>query len=128
MFIGYIQNNNDQADYADQYQMLNAFAQKQGFKLKFVHADSDFKNIRNVIQPDCEGVLVVRISNLGFCLAEVRDNLQFLKEKNLKLFSIDDGYQFDNANLTADFFRDMDMAMRIRRHLISQLTRKVLSQ
>lgn len=128
MFIGYIQNNNDQADYATQYQKLASFAKEQGFIMGCIHADNNFKNIKSIIQPDCEGILINKISNIGPYLQDIKDNLQFCQEKKLKLFSIDDGYRFDNSSLTEDFFKGMDIAIEIRSNLISQSTRKVLSQ
>ena len=128
MFIGYIQNNNDQTDYADQYQNLNSFAKEQGFVLGCVHADNDFKNVRDIIVSDCEGIIINKISNIGPYLQDIKDNLQFCQERNLKLFSIEDGYRFDQNNLTCDFFKGMDVAIDIRSNLISQSTRKVLSQ
>lgn len=128
MFIGYIPNNDDQADYADQYQKLVSCAKEQGFELRCVHTGDSFENVKSIVQPDCEGILINKISNIGPYLQDIKENLQFCQEKNLKLFSIDDGYSFDNTNLTEDFFKGMDVAIDIRSHLISQSTRKVLSQ
>ena len=128
MFIGYIPNNNDQADYANQYQRLASFAKEQGFELRCVHTGDSLENVKNIIQADCEGILINKISNIGPYLQDIKENLQFCQEKNLKLFSTDDGYSFDNSNLTEDFFKGMDVAINIRSHLISQSTRKVLSQ
>lgn len=128
MFIGYIPNNNDQADYADQYQKLASFAKEQGFELRCVHTGDSFEYVKKIVQSDCEGVLINKISNIGPYLQDIKDNLQFCQERNLKLFSIDDGYSFDTSNLTEDFFKGMDVAIDIRSHLISQSTRKVLSQ
>ena len=39
-----------------------------------------------------------------------------------------DGYHFDESNLTADFFKGIDVAIEIRSNLISQNTKKVLKQ
>lgn len=128
MFVGYIPNNQDQADYADQYQSLNSFAKENGFVMGCVHTGNNFENVKNVIQADCEGILINKISNIGPYLQDIKENLKFCQERNLKLFSIDDGYRFDNTNLTEDFFKGMDVAIDIRSHLISQSTRKVLSQ
>ena len=128
MFVGYIPHNQDQADYADQYQSLNAFAKENGFIIGCVHSSDNFENVKSIIQADCEGILINKISNIGPYLQDIKENLQFCQKRNLKLFSIDDGYSFDNSNLTEDFFNGMDVAIDIRSHLISQSTRKVLSQ
>ena len=128
MFIGYIPHNEDQVDFADQYQRLASFAKEQGIEIGCVHSSESFENIKNIIQADCEGILINKISNIGSYLLDVKQNLQFCRERNLKLFSIDDGYSFDTSNLTKDFFKGMDIAIDIRSHLISQSTRKVLHQ
>ena len=128
MFVGYIPHNQDQADYADQYQSLNSFAKENGFIIGCVHSGDNFENVKSVIQADCEGILINKISNIGPYLQDIKENLQFCQERKLKLFSIDDGYRFDDSNLTKDFFKGMDVAIDIRSHLISQSTRKVLSQ
>ena len=128
MFVGYIQNNHNQSDYAEQYQKLSSFAKEQGLSLMCVHLDDTFDNIKSLLQSDCEGILINRISCMGSCLQTIKDNLQFCQEKNLKLLSIDDSYCFDKTNLSEDFFKGMDVAIDIRSHLISQSTRKVLSQ
>lgn len=128
MFVGYIPNNQDQADYADQYQKLDSFAKANGLVMGCVHSGEGFENVKSIIQADCEGILINKISNIGPYLQDIKENLQFCQERNLKLFSIDDGYSFDNSNLTEDFFKGMDIAIDIRSHLISQSTRKVLSQ
>ena len=128
MFIGYIQNNHDKTDYALQYQKLHSFAKEQNFVLGCIHADTNFKNIKDLIQPDCDGIIINKISNIGSYLQDIKDNLQFCQEKNLKLFSIDDGYRFDNSNLTEDFFNGMNIAINIRSNLISQSSQRALSQ
>lgn len=128
MFVGYIPHNQDQADYADQYQSLNSFAKENGFVMGCVHSGDNFENVKSIIQSDCEGILINKISNIGPYLQDIKENLQFCQERKLKLFSIDDGYRFDDSNLTKDFFKGMDVAIDIRSHLISQSTRKVLSQ
>ncbi len=128
MFVGYIPNNQDQADYADQYQSLNSFAKEHGFVMGCVHTGNNFENVKSIIQADCEGILINKISNIGPYLQDIKENLQFCQERNLKLISIEDGYSFDKFNLTEDFFKGMDVAIDIRSHLISQSTRKVLSQ
>ncbi len=128
MFVGYIPNNQDQADYADQYQSLVSFAKEKGLVMGCVHSGENFENVKSIIQADCEGILINKISHIGSYLQNIKDNLQFCQERNLKLFSIDEGYSFDNSGLTDDFFKGMDAAIDIRSHLISQSTRKVLNQ
>lgn len=128
MFIGYIQNNSDQSDYARQYQKLASFAEREGLVLGCVHTCDNFNHIKNIIQVDCEGILIGSISCMGPYLQDIKNNLQFCHDKNIKLYSLDDGYKFDHSNLTEDFFRGMDIAIDIRSNLISQKTRKVLCQ
>lgn len=48
MFVGYIQNNS-QAGYADQYQMLNSLVKERRVKKECVHIRDDFENLKNVI-------------------------------------------------------------------------------
>ena len=127
MFIGYIQDNNDQLDYADQYQKLLSFAKEHGFILGCVHAGDNFEKIKNIIPADCEGIIINKIGCIGPYLQNVKDNLQFCQKNNLKLFSIDDNYMFDKNLLTEDFFRGMNVTIDIRSQLISQATRKILS-
>ena len=87
MFIGYIQNSDGSADYARQYQQMMSFAQEKGFVLGCVYSDNDFHNLKKIIQIDCEGIIINRISSIGPYLSNIKDNLLFCQKQNLKVFS-----------------------------------------
>ena len=128
MFIGYIQNNEDKAEQARQQQQIQSFAKDNNLKLECIYTDYAFADIKAVIMPNCEGVIICNISALGDGLAQIKDNLLFCQQHRLRVSSIEDGYHFDESNLTADFFKGIDMAIEIRSNLISQNTKKVLKQ
>ena len=128
MFIGYIQNNEDKAEQARQQQQIQSFAKDNNLKLECIYTDYVFADIKAVIMPNCEGVIICNISALGDGLAQIKDNLLFCQQHRLRVSSIEDGYHFDESNLTADFFKGIDVAIEIRSNLISQNTKKVLKQ
>ena len=128
MFIGYIQNNEDKAEQARQQQQIQSFAKDNNLKLECIYTDYAFADIKAVIMPNCEGVIICNISALGDGLAQIKDNLLFCQQHRLRVSSIEDGYHFDASNLTADFFKGIDVAIEIRSNLISQNTKKVLKQ
>ena len=128
MFIGYIQNNEDKAEQARQQQQIQSFAKDNNLKLECIYTDYAFADIKAVIMPNCEGVIICNISALGDGLAQIKDNLLFCQQHRLRVSSIEDGYHFDESNLTADFFKGIDVAIEIRSNLISQNTKKVLKQ
>ena len=128
MFIGYIQNNEDKAEQARQQQQIQSFAKDNNLKLECIYTDYAFADIKAVIMPNCEGIIICNISALGDGLAQIKDNLLFCQQHRLRVSSIEDGYHFDESNLTADFFKGIDVAIEIRSNLISQNTKKVLKQ
>ncbi len=103
MFIGYIQNNEDKAEQTRQYQAVQAFAKEQELKLDCVYSDYAFANIKEMILPETEGIVIFNISALGDGLAQIKENLD-------------------------DFFKGIDIAIDVRSNLISQNVKKVLKK
>ena len=111
MFIGYIQNNEDKAEQARQCQQIQSFAKDKKLKLECICTDYTFADIKEVIMPNCTGIIISNISALGNGLVQIKESLQFCRQHRLKVSSVEDGYHFDESN-----------------HLISQNTKKVLKQ
>ncbi len=128
MFIGYIQNNEDKAEQTRQYQTVQSFAKEQGLKLDCVCADYNFADIKEMILPKIEGVIIFNISALGDSLAQIKENLLFCREHKLQIYSMEDSYRFNENNLTDDFFKGIDIAIDVRSNLISQNVKKVLKK
>ena len=128
MFVGYIQNNEDKAEQIRQYQAVQSFAKEQGLKLDCVYSDYSFADIKEVILSDCVGIVIFNISALGDGLAQIKENLLFCREHKLQIYSIEDGYRFNENNLTDDFFKGIDIAIDVRSNLISQNVKKVLKK
>ena len=128
MFIGYIQNNEDKTEQIRQYQSVQAFAKEQGLKLDCVYSDYSFADIKEVILSYCVGIVIFNISALGDGLAQIKENLLFCRERKLQIYSIEDGYRFNEKNLTDDFFKGIDIAIDVRSNLISQNVKKVLKK
>ena len=128
MFVGYIQNNEDKAEKACQYQAVQAFAKEQGLKLDCVYSDYSFADIKEVILSDCVGIVIFNISALGDGLTQIKENLLFCCDHKLQIYSIEDDYHFNENNLTIDFFKGIDIAIDVRSNLISQNVKKVLKK
>lgn len=128
MFIGYIQNNEDKTEQIRQCQEVQSFAKEQGLKLDCVYSDYSFADIKEVILSDCVGIVIFNISALGDGLAQIKENLLFCREHKLQIYSIEDGYRFNENNLTDDFFKGIDIAIDVRSNLISQNVKKVLKK
>ena len=105
MFIGYIQNNEDKAEKARQYQAVQSFAKAQGLKLDCICADYTFADIKGILLSETDGIVIFNISALGDGLAQIKENLLFCREHKLQIYSIEDGYHFNETNLTDDFFK-----------------------
>ena len=128
MFVGYIQNNEDKTEQIRQYQAVQAFAKEQELKLDCVYSDYAFANIKEMILPETEGIVIFNISALGDGLTQIKENLLFCREHKLQICSIEDGYRFTETNLTDDFFKGIDIAIDVRSNLISQNVKKVLKK
>ena len=128
MFVGYIQNNEDKAEQIRQYQAVQSFAKEQELKLDCICADFTFADIKEMILPQTEGIVIFNISSLGDGLAQIKENLLFCREHKLQIYSIEDGYRFNENNLTDDFFKGIDIAIDVRSNLISQNVKKVLKK
>ena len=125
MFIGYVQNNEDKTEQIRQYQAVQSFAKEQELKLDCVYSDYSFADIKEVILSDCVGIVIFNISALGDGLAQIKENLLFCREHKLQIYSIEEGYHFNENNLTDDFFKGIDIAIDVRSNLISQNVKKV---
>ena len=128
MFIGYIQNNEDKAEQMRQYQAVQAFAKEQELKLDCICADFTFADIKEMILSQTEGIVIFNISALGDGLAQIKENLLLCRDHKLQIYSIEDGYHFNETNLTDDFFKGIDIAIDVRSNLISQNVKKVLKK
>ena len=128
MFIGYIQNNEDKTEQTRQYQAVQSFAKEQGLKLDCVYSDYAFADIKEMILPEIMGVVIFNISALGDSLGQIKENLLFCRDHKLQIYSIEDGYRFNEKNLTDDFFKGIDIAIDVRSNLISQSVKKVLKK
>ena len=128
MFIGYIQNNEDKAEQMRQYQAVQAFAKEQELRLDCICADFTFADIKEMILPHTEGIVIFNISALGDGLAQIKENLLFCREHKLQIYSMEDSYRFNEKNLTDDFFKGIDIAIDVRSNLISQNVKKVLKK
>ncbi len=128
MFIGYIKNSEDKAEQLREHKEIQDFAQKAGLDLSCVYSDSSFANIKEVILPTCQGLIICSISSLGASLSEIKENLFFCRQKDFDIFSIEDGYKLNSEILTPDFFKGIDLAINIRSDLISQNTKKILQR
>ena len=128
MFIGYIQNNEDKVEKACQYQAVQAFAKEQELKLDCICADYTFADIKGMLLSETDGIVIFNISALGDGLAQIKENLLFCREHKLQIYSIEDGYHFNETNLTDDFFNGIDIAIDVRSNLISQNVKKVLKK
>ena len=141
MFVGYIQNNEDKTEQIRQYQAVQAFAKEQGLKLDCLCADYTFTDIQEMILPQTEGIVIFNISALGDGLTQIKENLLFCRDHKLQIYSIEDGYHFNENNLTDDFFKGIDIAIDVddffkgidiaidvRSNLISQNVKKVLKK
>ena len=128
MYIGYIQNNEDKIEQIRQYQEVQAFAKEQRLKLDCVYSDYAFADIKEMILPETEGIVIFNISALGDGLAQIKENLLFCRDHKLQICSIEDGYRFTETNLTDDFFKGIDIAIDVRSNLISQNVKKVLKK
>ena len=128
MFVGYIQNNEDKAEKACQYQAVQSFAKEQGLRLDCVYSDYSFADIKEVILSDCVGIVIFNISALGDGLTQIKENLLFCRDHKLQIYSIEDDYHFNENNLTNDFFKGIDIAIDVRSNLISQNVKKVLKK
>lgn len=128
MFIGYIQNNEDKTEQIRQCQAVQSFAKEHGLKLNCLYVDSAFTNITEILLPDSRGVIIFNIRALGDCLAQIKENLLFCREHKLQIYSIEDGYCFNEDNLTDDFFKGIDIAIEVRSNLVSQNVKKKLQK
>lgn len=128
MFIGYIQNNEDKTEQISQYKVVQSFAKERGLKIDCICSDYTFADIKEMILPETEGIVIFNISALGDGLTQIKENLLFCREHKLQIYSIEDGYRFNNNNLSDDFFKGIDIAIDVRSNLISQNVKKVLKK
>ena len=128
MIIGYIKNTEDKSDYKEQHDSITAFANDNSVNLSSIYASLSIEDLKQVIPPDCKGIIFNNISILGANLHVIRDNLRYFSKRKINLYSIADNYHFTPETLTEEMLQGIDLAIDIRYHMTSFVTKKALAR
>lgn len=127
VFVGYIPERlpNDEVDGVKE-SIANFVKRLGGIVETFVFGD--FVSLTPHFAKNVKGVVVCNISSLGASLEDIKTCLACCRQHNLQLMTLEEGYCFNQKNLTDLFFQNLDVVLDIRRNLISQNTKKILRE
>ncbi len=128
MYIGYIGEKEGKAERDRRNEEIRSFAREKGIRVEGIYAEQAIGDIKEVVLPRCQGVIISNMRILGENLRQIKENLLYCREHKLQIYSIEDGYEFNEQNLSDDFFKGIDIAIEVRRDLISQTVKKVLKE
>ena len=128
MIIGYIKNTGDKFDYQKQYDNISQFAKDNHISFSNIFASLSLEDLKQVIPTNCKEIVISNISILGNTLPMVRDNLRYFWERKINLHSVAENYHFTKESLTEEILHGIDLAIDIRYHMTSFVTKKALAR
>ncbi len=127
-FIGYIKITDDKSDYNIQYEEIMEFGVKNDINISCIYVDSSFENIKSIVLPNYQGVIISNIICLGARLPIILDNLRYCRSRNLDIYSVAENYHFTTELLSEDVIKGIELALDIRYNMASAVTKRALAK
>ena len=127
VYVGYISGYLNKTEVKTVKESIADFVKRQGGIIEtFVFGG--FMSLTSHLSQNVKGIVACNISSLGASLEDIKTCLLFCRHHNLQLMTLEEGYCFNQKNLTDLFFQNLDVVLDIRRNLISQNTKRVLQE
>ncbi len=127
MIVGYINSNKKNVDVATQRQVISDYAQANGLIIDAFYTYDNVSQLADSFQTGGHTVLFANIVSVGGTLAQVKDNLRFLLDKDLKIISIKENMCLESGK-DADFLlQGLDRALEIMKSMISVVAKQSLA-
>lgn len=127
MIIGYINIKDNVADIKNKYQAVKDHAQMNGSILETIYSLPDIEPLKDDILKNGDTLIVDSIASLGSSLSDIGNNLKFFIEHNITFMAVKEGYCFLPDKKSRILLQGFNLAVDIRKNMISQTTSSALS-
>ena len=125
MIIGYINTNKKNVDAAAQRQAISEYAQANGLTIDTFYTSDNVSQLAECLQTGGHDVLFANIVSVGGTLAQIKDNLQVLFAKGLKIISINENIQLNSGDI--NILDGLKIATDIMNSIISITSKQALA-
>ena len=125
MIIGYINNNKKNVDAEAQRQTISDYAQANGLTIDTFYTSDNVSQLAECLQTGGHDVLFANIVSVGGTLAQIKDNLQVLFAKGLKIISINENIQLNSGDI--NILDGLKIATNIMNSIISITSKQALA-
>lgn len=125
MIIGYINNNKKNVDAEAQRQTISEYAQANGLTIDTFYTSDNVSQLAECLQTGGHDVLFANIVSVGGTLAQIKDNLQVLFAKGLKIISINENIQLNSGDI--NILDGLKIATDIMNSIISITSKQALA-
>ena len=125
MIVGYINSNKKNVDAAAQRQAISDYAQANGLIIDTFYTSDNVSQLAECLQTGGHDVLFANIVSVGGTLAQIKDNLQVLFAKGLKIISINANIQLNSGDI--NILDGLKIATDIMNSIISITSKQALA-
>ncbi len=127
MILAYLDKNEKNIDVEDQRRQIVRYASDNSLTIDMFVQDMDVCALKKSLETANHTVIIANIVALGASLPKIKVSLSLLAEKNLTLFSVQEGFVWKSQDLNA-ISAGLDLIISIRSSLSSIVTKKALSE
>ena len=127
MIVGYINSNKKNVDVVTQRQVISDYAQANGLIIDAFYTYDNVSQLAESFQTGGHTVLFANIVSVGGTLAQVKDNLQLLLAKGLKVICIKENMCLESGKEAEILLQGLDQAAEIIKSIISITSKQALA-
>ncbi len=127
MIVGYINSNSKNVDAEAQRESISDYAQANGLIIDAFYTYEDIIQLADSIQTSGHTVLVANIVSVGGTLAQVKDNLQLLRNKGLKIISVKENLCLESDKKAEMLLKGLELALDIISSMKSIVSKSALA-
>jgi len=125
VILAYLDKNEKNIDVEEQRQQIVRYAADKSLTIDMFVQDVDICSLNKSLETTNHTVIIANIVALGASLPKIKESLLLLAEKNLALFSVQEGFVWTLQDLKA-ICAGLDLIISIRSSLSSIVTKKAL--
>ena len=128
LIIGYLDKSPKNIGLDAQRDIVNQYAQSEGFSVDVFFSDSDIKNIKSNLNTKENTIIIANITSIGHKISQIADNIENLISENFRLISAKENLSFDNSKQTKVLLKGVRLSIDIRNSMVSIITTNALKR
>ena len=128
MILGYTQITDDVGDIKRQNDMIMSYAAGHNISLQTVYSLPSTEKLKKEILKKGDTLIISNIARLGNSMFKIRDCLTYFMENGISLISVKEAYIFTPDEAGQRMLDGINLALDIRKHLLSNTTTKSLAR